>query len=143
MRCHFGAPGIYPPPPSSHPNHKRELTISYGLLGNLEYVYTTIKLLSRPKLGVKIIVYLIKYVRLKTTICNHVNRNKQIWEYFIYNYWIGTIKKKALKVNLCKMDEPSIYIHFYRFVYKTWRGNTYYLCCSSTFLKLNLCLGIT
>lgn len=69
-------------PPSSPPlqNHNRDLTIGYGLLGNLEYVYATIKLLSRPKLGVKIIVFLIKYIRLKTTICKHVYRKNQIWE---------------------------------------------------------------
>lgn len=113
MRCNFGAPGIYLSPPPLL--HNRELTITYGLLGNLEYNYTTIKLLSRPKLGVKIIVFLIKYVCLKTTICNHVYRKKQIWEYVVYNYWIGTIKKTALELNLCRMDEPSI--HFYRFVY--------------------------
>lgn len=72
MRCNFGAPGIYPPPP----NQNRELTISYGLLVNLESAYTTIKLLSRPILGVKIIVFLIKYVLKLRFVITFTERNK-------------------------------------------------------------------
>lgn len=70
----FRCTGYLPPPPPT--NHNRELTISYGLLENLEYVYATITLLRRPIPGVKIIVFIIKYVLKLRFVITFIERNK-------------------------------------------------------------------